>query len=176
MKNIILFLAIFLFTISSFANDILSLTNGMTFDGKVVKIKDCAIIFKADGKKYIVPANDIYSIEFGDVNDRIYRKYLKMTQNDPDKCLNGKLDAENYHGKKGTHAALGFLFGPFAMIGTAIATPSPDKGRHTLAKSQNKDQFNDPEYLSCYKRKAKGQNILFEGIGWGAWILLVLLI
>lgn len=176
MKKIILTLLIVLYSAGSFAKDILTLNNQMVFEGKVQRIKDCAIIFKAEGKKYIVPASDIYSIEFQDVNDRIYRKYLELDVNDPNKCLNGKFDAENYHGKHVAHAALGFLFGPFAMIGTAIATPTPEKGRHTLVKSQNKDQFNDAEYLSCYKRKAKGQNILYEGIGWGAWLLLLLLL
>lgn len=176
MKKIILVLLIVLYSTTSFAKDILTLNNQMVFEGKVVRIIECAIIFKAEGKKYIVPAFDIHSIEFQNVQNKIYRKYLEMDDDDPDKCLNGKLDAENYHGKKGTHVALGFLFGPFAMIGTAIATPTPEKGRHTLAKSQNKDQFDDAEYLSCYKRKAKGQNILFEGIGWGAWLLLLLLL
>ena len=42
--------------------------------------------------------------------------------------------------------------------------------------SNNKDQFNDLEYLSCYKKKAKGQLIGAEALGWGAWILSVLVI
>ena len=161
---------------ASYAGDILTMANGMIFEGKVTKIKECVVVFKSQKEKYIVPAYDIYSIQFEDANDRVYRKYLALNLDEPNKCLNGQLDAENYHGKKGTHVALGFLFGPFAMIGTAIAKPTPDKGRFTAAKSQNTDQFNDPEYLSCYKKKAKGQNILFEGIGWGAWLLLLLLL
>ena len=43
-------------------------------------------------------------------------------------------------------------------------------------QSKNKEDFDDPEYLSCYKKKAKGQLLGMEGIGWGAWILLVLLL
>jgi hypothetical protein len=32
--------------------------------------------------------------------------------------------------------------------------------------SKNKDQFDDPEYLSCYKKKAKGQLTGMEALGW----------
>jgi hypothetical protein len=42
--------------------------------------------------------------------------------------------------------------------------------------SKNKDQFSDPAYLSCYKKKAKGQLIGMEGLGWAAWVLLLLVI
>jgi hypothetical protein len=41
--------------------------------------------------------------------------------------------------------------------------------------SKNKDKFNDPEYLSCYKHKAKGQLIRMEALGWGAWLLFVVI-
>jgi hypothetical protein len=40
--------------------------------------------------------------------------------------------------------------------------------------SRNKEQFSDPEYLSCYTKKAKGQLIGIEALGWGAWILFIL--
>ena len=99
-----------------------------------------------------------------------------MSFEDPNNCLSGRLDAENYHGKKGGHFVLGVLFGPFAMIGTALADPTPAKGKQTYMMSENKDQFNDPEYLSCYKKKAKGQLIGAEAAGWGAWILLLLVL
>ena len=60
------------------------------------------------------------------------------------------------------------------MLGTALANPTPDKGKRTYEMSKNKKHFDDLEYLSCYKKKAKGQLIGMEAIGWGAWILLVL--
>jgi len=158
------------------AADILTLTNEMVFEGKVIKIKDCAVVFKADGNKYLIPATDIHSIEFENVADEVLVSYLSTPDGNPNKCLNGRLDAESYHGKKGGHFFLGALFGPFAMIGTALANPTPHKGRLTYLLSQNKDQFNDLEYLSCYKKKAKGQLIGMEALGWGAWILLLLII
>jgi hypothetical protein len=158
------------------AADILTLTNEMVFEGKVTKIKECVVVFKSKGSKYIIPATEIHSIEFESPSDKVLIEYLKLPDNNPNKCMNGRLDAENFHGKKGGHFALGVLFGPFAMIGTALANPTPEKGKQTYMLSQNKDQFNDPEYLSCYRKKAKGQLIGMEGLGWASWILLLLIL
>lgn len=174
MKKIALTIISILFVLASFAGDILTLNNQMTFEGKVTKIKNCSVVFKADGNKFVIPVSDIYSIQFENVADKVYIDYMKMSDDNPDKCMNGKLDAENYHGKKVGHFFLGVLFGPFAMIGTALANPTPEKGKQTYMMSKNKDQFGDPQYLSCYKKKAKGQLIGMEALGWGAWIVLVL--
>jgi len=174
MKKITLTLVATLLVLASFAGDILTLNNQMTFDGKVTKIKNCTVVFKAGGDKFVVPVSDIYSIQFENVADNVYTDYMKMYEDNPDKCMNGKLDAENYHGKKVGHFFLGVLFGPFAIIGTALANPTPEKGKQTYMLSKNKDQFNDPQYLSCYKKKAKGQLIGMEALGWGAWIVLVM--
>jgi hypothetical protein len=154
----------------------LTLNNEMVFIGKVTKIKDCEVVFRADGKKYVVPASDIFSIQFENVEDKIYTDYIKLAEVDPNKCLNGRLDAETYHGKKGGHFALGVLFGPFAMIGTALSNPTPEKGKQTYMMSKNKEEFSDPEYLSCYKKKAKGQLVGMEALGMVAWILLIAII
>ena len=72
--------------------------------------------------------------------------------------MNGQMDAQRYHGKKAGHLVLGLLFGPWAIIGTAIvANPTPynAENNNTVGLSQNKDQFNDALYLMCYKREAK---------------------
>ncbi len=176
MKKQTLTLIATLFAIASFAGDILTLNNEMVFEGKVARIKDCAVVFKAEGNKYIVPASEIFSLQFENTEDKVYTKYMKMADRNPNKCLSGRLDAENYHGKKVGHFVLGFLFGPFAMIGTAIANPTHEKGKQTYMMSKNNEQFSDPEYLSCYKKKAKGQLIGMEALGWGAWILLLLIL
>jgi hypothetical protein len=148
----------------------------MVFEGKVTKIKDCSVIFKSDGKRFIVPSSEIFSLKFEDTADKVYTEYMEMAAGEPNKCLNARLDAENYHGKNGGHFALGILFGPFAMIGTALSNPTPERGKQTYMMSKNKEQFSDPEYLSCYKKKAKGQLIGMEAIGWGSWILLLLIL
>lgn len=176
MKKITLTLTATLFAIASFASDILTLNNEMVFEGKVTKIKDCAVVFRAQGNKYIVPASEIFSLQFENAKDKVYTDYLTITDGYQNNCLNGRLDAENYHGKRVGHFVLGVLFGPFAMIGTALANPTPEKGKQTYMKSMNKEQFSDPQYLSCYKKRAKGQLIGMEALGWGAWILTVLVI
>lgn len=174
MKIIVLTIVSTLIVITSFAGDILTLNNQMTFEGKVTKIKNCLVVFKIDGNEFVVPVSDIYSIQFENVADKVYTEYMQMSDYNPDKCMNGKLDAKNYHGKKVGHFFLGVLFGPFSMIGTAFANPTPKKGKQTFIMSKNKDQFSDPQYLSCYKKKAKGQLIRMEALGCGAYIVLAL--
>jgi len=170
-------LLIILFPILLYGNDTLTLTNQAIFEGKVTKIKDCIVTFKHEGEKYHIPATDIYSIKFGNPQDKIYTDYLEFISNYQEgNCLKGQLDADNYHGKVGMHVALGVLFGPFAVIGAAVASPTPEKSTKTLMMSQNKDLFNNAEYLSCYKRKAKGQNVVNTTLGWAAWIVLLLVI
>lgn len=174
MKKITFTIAAALFAMVSFAGDIIILNNEMAFEGKVTKIKDCSVVFKSEGSKYVIPASEIFSIRFENTEDKVYTNYLKM--NEADKCLNGRLDADNYHGKKGGHFALGFLFGPFAMIGTALSNPTPEKGRRTFEMSANQKMFSELEYISCYKKKAKGQLIGTEALGWASWVLIVLLL
>lgn len=176
MRKLTITITAMFIAMATFAGDILTLNNEMVFEGKVTKIRQCDVVFKADGQKYIVPAADIFSIEFEDTQDKVYTDYMQMVGENPEKCLKGRLDAENYHGKKGGHFILGVLFGPFAMIGTALANPTPEKGRRTYLYSKNREQFTDLEYLSCYRKKARGQLIGMEALGWGAWILFVLLI
>ncbi len=176
MKKITLSLTILLFVISAHAGDILTLNNDLVFDGKVTKIKKCDVVFKSGKNKYVIPASEIHSIQFENVGDKVYTQYLKISEGDPDKCFSGKLDADNYHGKKGGHFVLGVLFGPFAIIGTALANPTPDKGKRTYNMSQNRELFSDPEYISCYRKKAKGKLIGAEALGWGAWVLFSLMV
>ena len=176
MKKLALTITALIFAITTFAGDILTLNNSRVFEGKVTGIKDCSVNFRSGGKRFTIPATDISTIQFLNTEDKVYTEYVKLTEGDPNKCLNGKLDAENYHGKKGLHFALGVLFGPFALVGTAaLADPTPEKGNKTLMMSKNKEMFSDLEYLSCYKSKAKGQLIGIEAIGWASWVLLLLL-
>lgn len=161
---------------NSWAADILILQNAQTFEGKVTKIRDCQVIFKVGGDRYHIPAEDIHSIEFASQDDRVYRRYLKELEVDPSKCVNGRLDAAQYHGKKSSHIALGFLFGPIAMLGTAMSDPTPDKGKLTAQRSENPELFNDPDYLDCYRKRAKGKLIGAESIGFGISLLMILLI
>ena len=176
MKKIIFLFCISLLTISLFGKeeDILTLTNQLKFKGKVIKIKDCKVKFSAGGKSYWVPAYDIYSIEFANPEDEVYINYINQEQ--VNKCFSGTNDADLYHGKAGFHVFMGVLFGPFAMIGAAVATPTPHSGKNTMLLSKNQDLFSDPEYLSCYQKKAKIKNVTNVGLGWLGWLILVLVV
>ena len=153
--------------------DILTLVNGKSFEGNVIKVKPCQIVFKVKKKKFEIPAKDIFSIKFADPNDPKYKNYLEL--DDPDKCMKGQVDAEMFHGKAGLHIFLGALFGPLAMLGVAAGDPSPSNGNSTYLMSENKNLFSDPNYLMCYKKKAKGKNFGNTGIGWAAGFLLLLI-
>lgn len=149
----------------------------MAFEGKILRIKDCKVTFKdANGVKTNVPAGQIFYIQFEDPTDKVYKAYLSLQDTDPDKCLKGQTDAELYHGKVFGHVVLGILFGPFAVIGAALANPSPESGARTYLLSKNKEIFSDPNYLMCYKRKARSRNTVHTLIGWGTWIVSVVVV
>jgi hypothetical protein len=172
-KTLFVLSLLYIVCANSIAGDILVLTNGLAFEGKVVRVKKCEIVFKAHGYKYIIPGADINSIQFANPQDQVYLNFIEGPQGDA--CIRGAADAQALHGKKAGHFFLGFLFGPFAMIGTALSSASPVRGRDTMLLSQNKELFSNPEYLSCYRKKAKGQLIGMEAAGFGAWLLLYLI-
>ncbi len=168
-------LTVFYVSIASLTGaDVLTLINAAQFEGEVLKIKKSTVLFSVGEDVYIIPVSDIYALEFEDTDNKVYKKYLKLLESNPSKCHLAKFDAENLHGKKGGHFILGALFGPFALIGTALADPTPYKGKNTLAMSKNKEIFNDPEYLSCYRKKARSQLLGAEALGWATWILIVI--
>jgi hypothetical protein len=176
IKYFLLIILIVLTGKDSLAADIIILRNAQTYEGKVTKIRNCQVTFSAGGDRYHIPAADIHSIKFASQDDRVYRRYLNELEVDPSKCVNGRLDAAQYHGKKSSHIALGFLFGPLAMVGTAMADPTPDKGKLTTQRSENSEMFSDPDYLNCYRKRAKGKLIGAESIGFGISLLMILLI
>lgn len=167
-------LLVFVSTILFATNpDVLTLMNDMQFMGKVKKITTCEAKFKTDEGTFWVPATDIESVQFGNPNDKVLEAYAKMDASE--KCLKGSDDAKSLHGKVGGHVALGALFGPFAVIGAAVAKPDPYRGKNTARLSKNENLFDDPAYLSCYKKKAKGKNIGNVVLGWGIWIAAVII-
>lgn len=175
MKTKFLLLTLFLVPFIAKGNDTLTLTNQAVFSGKIVKIENCIVTFKFQGDKYDVPAEDILFVKFADPTNKIYTDYLELVSSYQEgTCLKGQLDASNYHGKAGFHVAMGVLFGPFALIGAAVADPTPEKSTKTLMMSENKDLFNNAEYLACYRKKAKSQNVGNAALGWAAWIVLLL--
>jgi len=179
MKNkVVLFISIVAFGInfSLLAKDLITLNNSQKFEGKVVKLKDCSLIFKSNGAKFEIPAESIFSIEFDDLNNKLYKAYLYESMSNYNLCFQAQIDAKNFHGKKESHFILGLLFGPFAIIGTALANPTPYNSSNMIMMGDGRDdpKFSDPVYLDCYKKKAKSGLIGVEGLGWLSWILILL--
>ncbi len=172
-KKLIL-LSILSISLQVYAGDVLTLTNGKSFEGKVVKIKKNELWFQVDSTVYYIPASDVGFVHFVNPNHSILKRFERL--DNVDNTMKGKLDAELYHGKTGLHIALGTLFGPFAVIGAAIANPKPSNGKNTYIMSENKDLFSDPAYLEGYRKRAKGKNVGNTAIGWGIWMLFVLLL
>jgi hypothetical protein len=103
MKKLVSFLVMAAFSAGIFASDVITLSNQMKFEGKVMKIKNCMLLFRAvDGNKYRIPAQEIYSVQFEDPANAVLTEYL-MDAGDPDNCLKATRDVEMYHGKKGAH-------------------------------------------------------------------------
>jgi hypothetical protein len=173
MKKIIKTLLFVFILGNSFAFDQLTLLNNATFEGWVVKLDQKKIQFNFNDELFTIPLKDVHTVVFEDTSNILYQDYLNSLTDD--KCTKATLDAEMYHGKKGGHFALGVIFGPFSMIGTALANPNPMNAKRTFAMSENKELFNDPEYLLCYKKAAKRKLIGMEALGWATWILIVIL-
>jgi len=176
MKKLILILStfIFLFSIPIYAGDFITFLDGKTMEVKIKRIKNCEIVIKFKKQKYFIPADSIFTIEFENPDNKIYQEYLKLSSSD--KCMRGQLDAAAYHGKGGGNFILGVLFGPFAVIGCAVGKSGPSRGANTFIMSENRELFNDAIYLTCYQKQARRKAITNAAIGWGAWILFVLLI
>jgi hypothetical protein len=172
MKKLVCLIFLISITNSLFSKDILKLTNQLTFSGKVIYIKNCEIKFKAtNGKIFKIPASDIHSVEFENSSDKVLTYYLNIIDSTTDKCLRGNLDGGRLHGKAGIHVGLGVLFGPFAVIGAAFGNPSPSKGSKTNRISENKNLFQDPTYLYCYKKEARQNNVKYTALGWLSWVV-----
>jgi len=162
-------MSVMLTSFFSYSNtrDVLILNNGMIFSVEILKVKNCVVIAKSENKKYFVPADEIKYLHFADTTS----KANKERELDINTCLLGTQDADLYHGKGGGHFALGAFFGVFSLIGTLNANPDPYNGRYTGLRSKNKEYFNDPEYLACYRKKAKAKLLGAEALGWSAFLL-----
>lgn len=146
------------------------------FHGEIKKVKKCFVHFKAtDGNTYKIPGDQIYAYRVedpvSDLNDIMASVVMDNTEN----CSKGMADAQMHHKKALGNYAGGFLLGIFWVIGAAVASPTPMKGKNTMALSENSELFTDPYYLDCYKKKAKTTNVLAAVGGWATWIAVVLL-
>ena len=160
----------------AFAEDVLTLNNGMMFSGDVVRVRACELIFEAaTGDRFKVPAADIRSVQFGDPADPVYTDYVSVAAAEENPCMKGAGDAKAFHGQTGAHVALGVLLGPIGVIAAAVGNPQPSGGARTAEMSKNANLFSDPQYLECYKKAARSKNVGSTAAGWGMWILIFLM-
>ena len=174
MNKLILLVLTLLFFSSVSGRDILTLTNNQRFEGEIRKIKSCVLTFEVKRQVYLIPGEYIYSIEFEDSSCKVLTDYLSIGNGK--NCFKGYQDAKGLHGKTGGAFALGVLFGPLAIIGTALCSPTPDRGRSTITLSQNQDLFGDPQYLECYKKTARRNLVASAALGWFVSIVLFIVI
>lgn len=173
MRVVIVAIALF-FTSLLYANDEVQLLNCEIYYGKVLKIDQCKVHFKTDCQTLIIDADSIEFLKFECPENEIYQNYI----NDltiKEKCLRGHNDAKNLHNQGLAHFFIGVLFGPLAIVGSIVSTPTPNKSKNTMLLSENKDLFGDPNYLECYRKEAKSKNISAILGGACTWALFYLL-
>ena len=152
--------------------DVLTLTNGASFEGKLKQVNSCSVNFSFEGDTYTIPASDIESVLMEKMSRKMARRITSLAA-DGNNCYTGTMDGEN-HGKGGGHFAAGFFFGVFGIIGVAVTKRKPMNSGNLGMASQNKELWNDPEYLSCYNKKATSGAIGNAALGTLAWLLLLL--
>ncbi|MCB2220211.1 MAG: hypothetical protein KQI35_07455 [Bacteroidetes bacterium] len=152
----------------------------MQFKGEVLKIKKNKVKFLVEDLEYTIPSSDIFGIYFDKEPNPVYRELMGYANGDeltdPEKCMKAQMDVKAFHGKEFGNFALGFFFGIIGVIGCAVSSPGPQNGADTYMLSENKELFNDPAYLACYKKKARSKSVGDAAIGWVASILLLVAI
>lgn len=155
------------------ASDILTLHNGQVFEGKLLHIGACDIDFKFNGESFTIPADDIALVELERMSKRRERRLARVITEEGN-CWKGTQDGSN-HGHGGGHFALGFLFGPFGVIGCALSNRTPHKSANMIS-NQNNNLWNNGEYLDCYKKSANGKAVGTSAIGFAVWLVFLLAI
>jgi hypothetical protein len=168
MKFLTLTCCIFLEITFGFSQDVLTKISGDSIKVKVVEISSTEVKYKnyddLAGITYGIFKSEVLMIRYESGRVETF-KDQDLLLSHSEKCNCGRSDAEKFHGKKDAHFVLGLLFGTYAIIVTAAASQTPKKGKFTYKLSQHKALFTDPDYLKCYKKKAKSDLITMEA--WG---------
>jgi len=173
MKNL-LFLLFCSFAITSSATDVLKLSNGMTFEGTVIKVGKCSLSFAINDIAYTIPASDIYSVEFDNIS-KIRAKKISRMINSGDNCFSGTSDGA-MHGHKGGQFCAGFFGGFIGFAIVAIVDRSPSGSSNLMLIGNNRELWNDLSYLTCYEKQSKKEAMKMAGIGCGSGALLYLML
>lgn len=163
------------------SQDVLILKNGDELQTKITEVGISEVKYKMydnqTGPIHVILKSEIFMIKYENGTKELIKSNVSIINvggyNNADVCKKGQKDAELYHGKTGKHMLGGFLLGPFAVIGSALANPTPEKGDKTLEMSKNRDEINnDFYYRDCYIKKARTKNIVNTFAGWAGWLLL----
>jgi len=157
------------------ASDILTLSNGKSYQGTVINISECSIWFAIDDVSYTIPASDIYTVEFELISKRRARKITEMLESE-DNCFKGISDGK-LHGHKGGQFFAGFFGGALGFVIVAIVNRSPTNSSDISNANENKELWGDFAYLLCYKKQSKKEALKMAGIGWSSrWMFILVVI
>lgn len=202
MRRILIIITIISISIvAANSQDVIYKTDGTEIQSKIIELTVETIKYKSydqpNGPIRNILLSEVFMIIYENGNREVFKKDIEVIKEDEniqlgcqnneyfkkedelstmDKCAKGQNDADMFHGKKGSHVVLGILFGGFAVLGAAVTNPTPEKGINTQIMSENKELFNDPSYRSCYIRQARKNNTNGALIGWGSWVLFLLLL
>lgn len=170
MKTSLLFYVCFAIASTGYTRDKIYLTNGKTLRCEIVTVEWNKLEYRQRGKIAVLHADDVALIELDAANIEVIEKInVQIDPRNPlASCEMGKADANAFHNRGFGNFALGFFFGPFGVLGTAIGAPrSPD-----YVKIPVKENLSDPAYLKCYRKRARGKNVLHAAAGWAGILLL----
>ena len=170
-------LIIFLFSIKSFSQVTIQLTNGRTYEGKVIKINDSTLVYEYMKKRIFrkneVDIDRVFSIKFADGNELIVYKQDSALGNDYSVqemryFILGEQDAyKNYNATMTAIVGvpIGIAGGYFAPF-VSFATPFVYAGVNLIPKIKikkktvpNEDYLKHETYIVGYERVARFKKI-----------------
>ena len=178
MKKTAILLYITFLTFSAFSKDVIHLKNGRTIKCTLVDLKKDSIYFikkKKNGVR-LLTSDMVDFILIGENNQAFQTKISNLHSIiDPlEACQAGKMDANLFHHRGFGNGCLGFFFGLFGIAGTVIGRPHPPPIEVIVVR--DKEMVMNPAYLSCYRKRAKGKNIISAAIGYGVFLVVLLTI
>lgn len=172
MKKALLFLFLILVFVSPIINanthsKAFVVTSVGSFELEQVKLSEKWLYYKHEGSFYKLSTTYV---------DTFYTEEESFTQLPAyRKCELAESDAVNFHGKQWFYSALGFVTLGTAGLVVAVIKPKPKHGKLTNKLSDSKVLFDDPDYLTCYSKKARNQNLFNTLKGASLWMLVVIL-
>lgn len=177
MKKLLI-LAGVLIGFTSSAKDLIFLQSGEKISATIIDVRQDTLFYVKgkNGTAQFLLSNEVAFIQLDKKNTRVHQILQENIVVEPPvdeiKMLEGKLDANLHHNRGFGNFCLGFFFGPFGVLGTAIGKPrSPD-----YVKIPKKENLENTDYLKGYEKRARGKNVLHAVGGWAVVVLLSLVL